>query len=392
MKICILTPRFPLPESGGDLLRINNIARHLKSMGHNIILVSYTSNEQTPSFSQASEIYDKIYTTKRYRIKSALYSALFLLKGAPIQCGYYYSRTYLRLFRRVIKEETPDLYISHLIRMVPFIEKAHVREKTIVEMTDALSITYSLVKNAKGSPLKRFMYHIERHFIGRFEQSVARNYPKVVLVSQSDKDYLAAKLSKHRLALHTNGVNYAKVPRTTYDENKICFIGNMVSLQNQDAAIYFAEEIFPIILRSRPLAKFYIVGNNPPKSILNLGNRRHIIVTGYIEDIESFISDSCIAVAPIRIAAGIQNKILLAMANKLPVVMTSLVTAPIKELKNGENCLIADDAESFANSCLRLLNEPKLHNDISQKGYEMVKDHYSWESKLAGYEELHNLT
>ena len=89
MKICILTPRFPLPECGGDLLRINYIARYLKSQGHQLVLVSYT--EEMPDMKAAKELYDKVYTVKRNKVASAFYSALFMLTGRPIQCGYYYS-------------------------------------------------------------------------------------------------------------------------------------------------------------------------------------------------------------------------------------------------------------------------------------------------------------
>ena len=87
----------------------------------------------------AKEIFSKIYTVKRSKWDSLLYSALFLLRGKPIQCGYYYSRRYLKLFHSVVQNEAPDLYVSHLVRMLAFIEKEDVTQRTIVEMTDALT-------------------------------------------------------------------------------------------------------------------------------------------------------------------------------------------------------------------------------------------------------------
>ena len=388
MKICILAPRFPLPEAGGDLLRINNIARYLKSKGHFLILVSYTERE--PALEEAKKLYDKIYTVKRHRATSAFYSATALLTGHPIQCGYYYSRSYLKMFREVVSNEQPDLYISHLIRMVPFIKKLHLEDKTIVEMTDALSITYTLTKNAKGSLLKRFMYSIERHLVGRYELGVVKRFRKVVLVSQSDINFLASQVpsAATSLALHTNGVKCATNLQADYDVNKICYIGNMVSLQNQDAAFYFVKEVFPLILKAKPQARFYIVGNNPPSSIQALHDGVHVFVTGFVDDLEGFISDSCLAVAPIRIAAGIQNKVLIAMANGLPVVMTSLITAPIPEIKNEGNCFVADDVLSLSKACIKLMDDPACRSNIAQNGYEMVRSVFSWESKLDGYEDM----
>lgn len=389
MRICILTPRFPIPECGGDLLRINYIARYLKSKGHQIVLVSYT--EDSPDLEAAKSIYDKIYTVKRSKITSMLYSMLFFLTGRPIQCGYYYSRTFNNLFKHVIKTEKPDLYISHLLRMVPFLENAKLQKKSIIEMTDALSKTYALATKAKGNQLLRNIYRIEKHLIAKYEQYVIKNYPKVVLVSQSDIDFLDINRESKKtssLELHTNGVEYLAEPNEHIDTQKICFIGHMQSLQNQDAVIHFVNDIFPLILSKIPNMKFYIVGAHPPKSILKLDNGHNIFVTGFVADLNKFIEDSCIAVAPIQIAAGIQNKVLVAMANAIPVVITSLIATAIPELNDEENCLIRNSNEEFAEACLSLIRDPSLRTKLRINGRKLVINNYSWEEKLRGYEDL----
>ena len=115
---------------------------------------------------------------------------LFWLLGKPIQCGYYYSPAFRRKFREVIGAERPGLFVAHLLRMVPYLEQAGVQASSIVEMTDALSKTYSMSAGAKGGLLKRLVYEVEKRLIGRFECHVVRSFPKVVLVSQSDIDFL----------------------------------------------------------------------------------------------------------------------------------------------------------------------------------------------------------
>lgn len=387
MKICILTPRFPIPECGGDLLRINFIARYLKSQGHQLVLVSYT--EQEADILGAKEIYDEIYTTKRKKAVSIFFSILYFLTGRPIQCGYYYSLAYKRLFSHVIQKEKPDLYISHLLRMLPFIENIKQQDHTIVEMTDALSKTYALSSKGKGDWLLRSIYKIEKKLIARFESYVIEHYPKVVLVSQSDIDFLCDNMPNKdvsSIALHTNGVEVISSNNKTILQNKICFIGHMQSLQNQDAVIHFVEDIFPLLLKDKPNMKFYVVGAHPPKNIQRLDNGYNIFVTGYVKDIDSFINNSCLAVAPIQIAAGIQNKILVAMANAVPVVLTPLIAKAIPELQNGENCLICEDSQKFASACLSLIEDKELNEKIRTKGYEMVARYYSWHEKLKGYE------
>ncbi len=388
MNICILTPRFPYPQFGGDALRINEIARHLKRRGHTLTLVSL-SDDANPPVNQAKALYDKVYFVKRNKLMSLLVGAVNFLLGKPIQCGYYSSGAYRKLFRKVVQTEKPDLYVSHLLRMVPYLSELHLEDRSVIEMTDALSKTYLLSSNAKGVGLLKYVYLLEQRLIAKYELEVTRRFPKVVLVSQSDIDYLREKLPQESasLTLNSNGVGYIENISTAYDADKICFMGNMRSMQNQDAAIYLANEIFPLIKQKRPTAKFYIVGSLPPANIQALASD-DIIITGFVDDLEGFLQDACLLVAPIRVAAGIQNKVLVGMGCGVPVVLTSLISHAIPELADGTNCFIRDGEQAFADACVKLMREPALRNDMGHKGYDMVVRHYSWEEKLKGYETL----
>ena len=389
-KICILTPRFPFPENGGDVLRINHIARYLKAQGHQLILVSL-SDVGAPRVEEAERLYDKVFFVRRKHWQSYLKGMLYPLRRKPMQCGYYDSSTYRALLKEVVRKERPDLFVSHLLRMAPYLEELQVEGVSIVEMTDALSKTYAMSAVAKSGGLMKWVYRVERSLIRRYEEKVIRSFPKVVLVSQADVDFLRKRLGAEKasrsLAMHTNGVTCVDNLVRTYDSDKICFIGNMRTLQNQDAVLHFVHDVLPLIRRERPSAKFYVVGAEPPQSILALASD-HVVVTGFVDDLEATIQDSCLAVAPVRVAAGIQNKVLVAMGCGLPVVMTSLISQAIPELKDGENCVIRDDANSFATQCIQLMKNKELRDKIGSEGYQMVLRNYSWHEKLKGYEIL----
>lgn len=385
MKICILTPRYPFPENGGDVLRINNIARYLKSKGHELILVSFVENDAVDE--QAQHLYDKVFTVKREGFFSMLYSLWFILRGRPIQCGFYHSHKFARLFNQVIQQEQPHLYISHLLRMVPYLEDKQLVQNTIVEMTDALSKTYTLSVQAKGYSWKKLIYALEKNLIKNYEKKVVNRFNKVVLVSLNDVDYLKAQVAHNdSLALHSNGVEICELNGMDYDSNKICFIGNMRTLQNQDAVLYFVQEILPLIKKEKPSAVFYIVGAQPPVSIQQLHDGENIIVTGFVDDLSATIAHSAVVVAPVRVAAGIQNKVLVAMAHSLPVVMTSLISKAIPELEHDKNCSICDNPSDFARHCLKAMKSEDYHKLLAQEGHNMVQKYYSWEEKLRGYE------
>jgi len=386
MKICILTPRFPFPENGGDVLRINHIAQYLKQQGNELILVSFC--EQEPDIKAARRLYDKVYYIRRTQYESVLHSASFMLRGKPIQCGYYYSARAQNLVNDVIRKEQPDRFIVHLLRMVPYIPK-NLISRTTVEMTDALSKTYAMSQQSKGFSLKKYIYRIERRLIKNYEKEVAETFPKTVLVSQQDIDYLHSFVdpSKSNLCLHSNGVDDVSAEANfAVNHNKICFIGNMRTLQNQDAVLHFYNDIFPLIRRRNKDAVLYIIGAEPSAKIKALAEHdRHVKVTGFVESLSSVSADSCLAVAPVRIAAGIQNKILVAMAMGIPVVMSSLVAKAIPELKQNKNCIIEDDDNIFAEQCISLMENSNKRNSIANQATAMVKNNYSWDKKLQGY-------
>lgn len=387
MKICILTPRFPFPENGGDVLRINNIARYLKAQNHRLVLLSFVEGKELP-MKQAYELYDKIYTVRRSQCGSLLWSFLFLFSRRPIQCGYYRSWRMKRLLSRIIREEQPTLFISHLLRMTPYLDRDGLRERSIIEMTDVLSKTYSFFRKSFAKSMMGMIYQIEHRRMLAYEAYAARRFPKCVLVSHTDVQNLQQRAPEGQVVLHTNGVTASAQPEQEYNPNKICFVGNMRTLQNRDAVLYFVQEVFPIILSKRPKAIFYIVGAQPPEMIQSLANDKHIVVTNYVDNVELVIADSCLTVAPIRIAAGIQNKVLVSMGQQVPVVLTSLIAKPIPELQSGDNCLVADTRQELADACLKLMNSRELRNKIAQSGYQMVRTHYTWEAKLNGYELL----
>lgn len=389
MKICILTPRFPFPENGGDVLRINNIARYLKSKNHELILISF-SKDNIELEKEYFELYDKIYTIKKSNFISIIMSLLFALIGKPIQCGYYFSFLFLRKFKTLVKQESPDIFISHLLRMVPYLELTHQQNNSIIEMTDALSKTYGLSSKAKGNLFKKIVYKFERGLIKKYEKFVINKYSKIVLVSGSDIEYLKTQCNKQvkNISLHTNGVDCLATLPKHYQKNKICFIGNMRTLQNQDAVIHFINDIFPIIKKAIPDAVFLVIGAQPSENIKALADNKNIIVTGFVDDIKSVVSECCVNVAPVRVAAGIQNKVLVAMGCGVPVVISSLISKAIPELVNEENCYIKDDANDFAEKCILLMNNENLRLSISKAGFDMVKNNYSWNEKLEGYEEI----
>ena len=289
------------------------------------------------------------------------------------------------LLQEVRKKEKPDLYLSHLLRMTPYLEELNLQRCSIIEMTDALSKTYSMSAKANGDGRLRIAYSFEHGLIKKYERHVIERFPKCILVSQADINYLKTLTPcNSSLELHANGVDCMKKIPQHYKEKKICFVGNMRTLQNKDAVLFFVNRVFPRILKSEPDTILYIVGAQPPREIQNLASD-NIIVTGFVDNLEATISDSCLSVAPVRVAAGIQNKVLVAMGCGLPVITTDLIAQAIPELQNEQNVLIRDEAATIAEACLSIMHNPQRRLQLSQRGYQVVQLNYSWREKIKGY-------
>lgn len=382
MKICILAPRYPFPENGGDVLRINNIARYLKKNKHEVILVSFIEKNQSIN---DNNIYDKVYTVKFNKNKAYCKCIKNFLIGKPLQTGYYESEEYMKLLKKIKINECPDMYISHLLRMTPYLYKLNLVENSIVEMTDALSRTYQRAFVSNGVSIKKCIYKFEKNRIHKYEKKVIKDFPKVILVSNDDKEYFG---NVNSIYVYPNGTYLSSCPKVECDNNKIVFVGNMRTLQNQDAVLYFIRDILPQVKAQCSNVTFHIVGANPPDKIKKLDNKKDIFVTGFIDDIYSYIKDARIAIAPVRIAAGIQNKVLIAMSAKIPVVLSDTIAKGIQGLLSGENCYIATTAEENIIDIINLLKNDREREKIAKNGYEFVKYNYSWDSMLNGYENL----
>ncbi len=159
--------------------------------------------------------------------------------------------------------------------------------------------------------------------------------------------------------------------------NSLIFEGNMNFPPNVDGACYFATNIFPRIRAAISDTRFYIVGKNPDPKILALASDE-IIVTGFVEDVRPWLNKARVFVCPLRTGAGIKNKVLQAWAMEIPVVATSKSTGGLK-IVDGENIIIRDGAESFAQAVVDLLQDPLRARTIGQEGRRTVEQHHTWD-------------
>jgi polysaccharide biosynthesis protein PslH len=162
----------------------------------------------------------------------------------------------------------------------------------------------------------------------------------------------------------------------------IIFTGVMDYFPNVDAVVWFCDEVLPIVQRQIPEACLTICGSRPVAAVRRLAKRRGVTVTGRVPDTRPYMDRAEVFVAPLRMARGIQNKLLEAMAMGLPCVASTAVTRGTA-VPDGEGILAADDRDEFAERVVRLLRDGAFRAEIAGKARATAEMNYQWETQLA---------
>ena len=382
-RILLITPRFPFPVIGGDKLRVYNIVKYLSNY-YRFTLASLYSTEEEGRATAESGIFDEVYRVRQPKSVSYCYTAGSLLRGRSLQSGYFYNPSLRKLVDSKISGH--DLLLAHLIRVSDYaIGKA---VPAICEMTDAISMNYERAGRTKGRSLKRFIYAFERKRCLDSERKCLEGFDGCVVVSPTDRQYLTDRYPEYSAKMHVipNGVRIEDFDcaRDKVEKGKIVFIGNMRTLQNSDAAAYFAKEVFPGLREKRKDASFWIIGADPGREVLALSSIPGVVVTGRVDDVRESAHDAEASVCPVRIGAGIQNKVLESMAMGIPVVTTSIGAQGLAA-KDGVHFKVADSPAEFIEGVMDIFNDRSKAQALSKKAKALVQESYSWGGMLKAY-------
>jgi glycosyltransferase involved in cell wall biosynthesis len=234
------------------------------------------------------------------------------------------------------------------------------------------------------------VYRIEAKRVKAYEAACIEAFDRSVVVSPVDRQALIEALPENfheRVSVIPIGVHgeIRDSRARPFNPNLIVLFGNLRTHQNNDAALYFAREIYPRIKEKRPDAVFRIIGANPSREVRMLHGKSGIEVTGRVERIAEHAEQAGVSVCPIRIGAGMKGKILESMAMELPVVTTAMGAEGIEGARSGEECLIAGTPEEFAAATLSLMEDEHLNERIAKNGRDFVSAHYRYDAVARPY-------
>jgi glycosyltransferase involved in cell wall biosynthesis len=382
-SLLILTPRFPYPVVGGDRLRIYQICKALSNKYHLTLLSLCDSKHELEMDLPNEGVFQRVERIFLPKWRSWLNCALALPTDMPLQIAYYNSKSFKNRALQLMAEH--DGVFAHLIRVGDVIK--HARGIKFLEMTDAISLNYSRIQSANyfGIDFRARIYALETSRLKRYEQEIVDHFDYSFLVSQVDKEYLFKTQMERwmRVGVCTNGVSLEAMPYQ-FEKNgrDIIFIGNMHSMQNFDAALYMAKEILPLVRKAFPDVRLRLIGRNNDKQIVKLKQFEGVEVSGEVASIAQAAQGGAVGVCPLRLGAGVQNKVLEYMALGLPVVSTSIGLEGFNA-RNGIEIVVADTAKLFAEEVINLLKDRDNAASMAKAARRYVEVNHGWDSKLS---------
>jgi sugar transferase (PEP-CTERM/EpsH1 system associated) len=396
LNILILSPWLPWPPYDGARIRILETLRFL-SQRHRVSLIAplYRPEEEAHVGNIRNLCADSDVvlvpngtSARLRRLCSGLAAGL-----PPVQ-AYHRNAAMAERVRNVTSETSFDIvhvefsFLAHYLGAL----SPRCQARTVLSMHNIESTRFDRELAVAPWNTRRLVLLGNRSLFPNWEQRAVRAFDGVLAVSEDDRAWIKDQAPAAAVRLAPNGVDveyYAPWPVSSVSSS-VVYVGAMDYPPNEDAVVWFADEILPSLRAGQAEMGFTIVGRSPTPAVKALARRPGIRVTGEVEDIRPYLAEAVALVVPLRSGGGTRLKILQAMAMGRPVVSTALGAEGL-EIADGDNIVIADSPERFAECVVRLAIAPDMAARIGLAGRQLALAKYDWRQCLQGLEDLYQV-
>jgi sugar transferase (PEP-CTERM/EpsH1 system associated) len=391
MRIMVLDEEFPYPTNTGKRTRSFNLYRRLAAQ-FQILYVAYGEGSSIAADALRAAGIEAVGVPARVPSKHGpvFYLRLFanLLSPLPYIVTSHSSAAYRDIVRASLVKFRPHLVLCEWTPYAIY-AKALTSVRTLVSTHNVEADIWQRYYENETDRLRRWYIGEQWRKVERFEREAVGWVDGALTVSELDRDRLRQSRPDMPIAVIPNGVDldYFRPMPQTQSRQHLVFTGSMDWRPNQDAARYFVAEILPLLRQARPDVECTFVGRSPPPDIQALARVPGVHVTGTVDDVRPYVERAAVYVVPLRIGGGSRLKILEALAMGRAVVSTS-VGAEGLDVEHDRHILLADDPQGFAETVLRLLNDPARCLALASEGRRLVEQSYGWDAlahKMAGF-------
>lgn len=366
--------RVPYPLDKGDKLRAFN---QIKSLSKNNDIYLFATNDgkyNKDAISELKKLCKEIYIANISKIQIALNLLFGFFGNKPFQVYYFHHKSAQKMFDTFLNEINPDAIFCQLLRTAEYAKNISRIPKTI-DYQDAFAKGMERrLKNA--SFFMKPIFRAEFQRLRQYEHIIFHYFEHHVIISEQDKNCIIHE-ENNKINVIPNGVDleYFK-PVSSKKDFDLVFTGNMSYPPNINCAIHLVKEVMPLVWKILPDTKILISGTSPVNEVKLLASK-NVIVSGWVNDIRTSYARSKIFIAPMQIGTGLQNKLLEAMAMKIPCITSPLANAPLGA-KHGEEILVGENKNAIAKLVIQLLQDENLMPHLAEKGRKFVEHNYSW--------------
>lgn len=406
MNILFIAPYAPNPVR----VRPYEFVRALLRRGHTVTLAAlWTSDAERADLAHLAAQGATVLSNPMPKWRSLRNSAVTLLRNTPLQASYSWNPALMAQIQTALQPGSIDaVHVEHLrgsryavgVRSF-FTTNPALRRPIVWDSVDSISYLFEQAVQSSRSLKARLITWIELERTRRHEAWLAGQFERTLVTSALDRAAFVGLLDRYageqlrplakRIEIVGNGVDLEhftfRDPRAR-PADRIVFSGKMSYHANVTAALHLVNDIMPHVWAQRPAVQVWLVGKDPVAEVRRLAETapalpgsedRRVVVTGGVPSMPEYIQGATIAVAPLLYGAGIQNKALEAMACGTPVVATAQATGALR-VSTGQELLVADGAEAFADAVLKLLGDDELRTRLGAAGRRYVETHHSWDT------------
>ena len=389
MKILFLCHRMPYPPKRGGKIRPFNMIRHLARSHEVTVATLVRSTQEEADAEQLRSYCDELHVGRLSPVSAWARFVLYGLTGRPATFGYFQCSSLARKVRRLLSLRNFDAILVHCSSMGPYVA-GHDGCRKVMDFGDADSEKWFEYARSSALPLS-WAFWLEGRRVRRAERGLGARFDAASVNAPREREVLAGYV-RSPISVIPNGVDleYFQPGRTSglgYVPNRMIFTGNMSYRPNVEAVRHFVGEIFPRICREVPDTQFYIVGMDPAPAVRRLAEGDRIVVTGKVDDVRPYLDSAAVAVAPLRVARGLQNKVLEAMAMRVPVVASPAAFAGISAVA-GHDLLVARKPAEFSRAVVSLLRDSAARERYAAAGRSFVETNHNWSRLLERLENL----
>ena len=382
------------PVDRGGKIRTYQMLRHLKKIHDITYLALTTSDDSQAAFDNATEYCDKLITvpwqeTQKFSPRFYCDLAMNLGSQLPYAIQKYRSDAMRNAIQKELNRVRYDVIVCDFLVSSINLPKGLDVPVVLFQHNVESMIWHRHYDTAENRVKKAYFYRQWQKML-RYEREICRRFDCVIAVSDVDRNFFQKEFDVTEVYDVPTGVDteFFQPMAASNKPYDLVFTGSMDWLPNEDAILYFAESLLPLIAAELPEVELTVVGRKPTNRLRKLSETNsRVTVTGRVDDIRPFVGGASAYVVPMRIGGGTRIKIYEAMAMAMPVISTSIGAEGLP-LRSGEEILIADSPTDFAQAVIKILRDRNFAKQIGENARRSVCEQFGWERAATLFSQL----